>query len=234
MPRLAGANEMIEEKVSGSEPGGSDATRAASTALRLVGHRPRPGAPSASLETLFRGTMGLFATGVTVIATRMNGSVHGMTANSVTSVSLEPLLMQVAINRRSSMCSIIQRTGEFTINILNERQEDLSRYFGGAKIGPPPASLRFESDLDGAPFIHDALAAIHCRIARVVDAGDHVIVLGQVVHFHDGPPASPLVYFGGRYCSLRDLETPHALRSEPRRRAGLSRGPSRPVEGSLA
>ena len=213
MSRLAGANEMIEEKVSGSEPGGSYGTRAASTALRLAGHRPRSGAPSASLETLFRGTMGLFATGMTVIATRMNGSVHGMTANSVTSVSLEPLLMQVAINRRSSMCNIIQQAGEFVINILNERQEDLSRYFGGAKIGPPPVSLRFEADLDGAPYIHGALAAIHCRIARVVDAGDHVIVLGQVVRFHDGPPASPLVYFGGRYCSLRDTEAPGRIAS---------------------
>ena len=177
--------------------------------------------------------MGLFATGVTVIATRMNGSVHGMTANSVTSVSLEPLLMQVTINRRSSMCNIIQQAGEFTINILNERQEESSRYFGGAEIGLPPASLRFEADLNGVPFIRDALAAIHCRIARVVDAGDHVIVLGQVVHFHDGPSASPLVYFGGRYCSLRDTEAPGAPGSEPRRRAGLSRSRGRPVESSL-
>ena len=198
---------MGDEKVSGSEPGGNVETRAASTGPRLADHGPRPGAPSASLETLFRGTMGLFPTGVAVITSRMNGSVHGMTANSVTSVSLEPLLMQVAINRRSGMCNIIQQTRQFAINILNERQEDLSRYFSGAKIGPPPASLRFEPDLDGgAPYIRDTLATIHCRIAQVVDAGDHVIVLGRVVHFHDGPPAKPLVYFGGRYCSLREPE----------------------------
>src|SRR5271166_1043110 len=224
-----------EEKASGSARGRSDETRAASTVPRLPAYSPQPWAPSAPLETLFRGTMGLFPTGVAVIITRMNGSVYGMTANSVTSVSLEPLLMQVAINRRSSMCSIIQRTGEFTINILNERQEELSSYFGGAKIGPPPASLRFESyPGDGLPYIRDTLAAIHCRIARVVDAGDHVIVLGQVVHFHDGPPASPLVYFGGRYCSLRDTKAPGAPGSEPQRRADLSRGPGRPVESSLA
>ena len=234
MSRLAGASEMIEEKASGSEPGGNSETSAAPTALRLAGPRPPPGAQSASLVTLFRGTMGLFPTGVTVITTRLNGSIHGMTANSVTSVSLEPLLMQVAINRRSSMYAIIQQASEFVINILNERHEDLSRYFGGAKIGPPPASLRFEEDLDGAPYIHDALAAIHCRIERVIDGGDHVIVLGRVVHFHEGPPASPLVYFGGHYCSLRDLDASGAPGSEPRRRAGLSRGPSRPVESSLA
>ena len=234
MSRLAGANEMSEEKVSGSEPGGSGETRAISTAPRLAAHRPQPVAPPASLDTRFRQTMGLLATGVTVITTRMNGSVHGMTANSVTSVSLEPLLMLAAINRRASMCNIIQQAGEFAINILSERQEELSRHFAGAKTGLPPASLRFESDLDGAPYILDTLAAIRCRVARVLDGGDHVIVLGHVVHFHDGPPASPLLYFGGRYCSLRDLEAPHSPGSEPRRRAGLSRGLSRPVESNLA
>ena len=100
---------MIEEKASGSE---RDELRAASTALGLAGHRPQPGVPSASQGTLFRGTMGLFPTGVTVITTRLSGSDHGMTANSVTSVSLEPLLMQVAINRRSSMCNLIQQAGD--------------------------------------------------------------------------------------------------------------------------
>ncbi len=202
------------------------------TTPRLPAQSPQPVASPALLDTrLFRGTMGLLATGVTVIMTRLNGSVHGMTANSVTSVSLEPLLMQVAIDRRASMCNTIQRAGEFVINILNERQEELSRYFGGAKIGPPPASLRFESDPDdGAPYILDALATLHCRVERVFDAGDHVIVLGRVVHFHDGPPASPLVYFGDRYCSVRDLKAPGAPGSEPRRGADLSRGLGRRVE----
>ena len=102
--------------------------------------------------------MGLFATGVTVIATRMNGSVHGMTANSVTSVSLEPLLMQVTINRRSSMCNIIQQAGEFTINILNERQQDLSRYFGGAEDRPAARQPAFRGG--------SQRRAVHPRRAR--------------------------------------------------------------------
>ena len=172
------------------------------------------GLPRITRHAAFRRTMGLFATGVTVITARMNGSVHGMTANAVTSVSLDPLLVLAAINRRASMSNIIQQAGEFAINILSERQEELSRHFAGAKIRPPPASLRFEADSDdGAPYIVDTLAAIRCRVARVLDGGDHVILLGRVVHFRDGPPASPLVYFGDRYCSVRDLPAPSTANS---------------------
>jgi flavin reductase (DIM6/NTAB) family NADH-FMN oxidoreductase RutF len=132
--------------------------------------------------------MSLLATGVTVITTRINGSIHGMTASAVTSVSLDPLLMLAAIERRTTMCNIIRQAGEFAINILSERQEDLSRHFARANTRPQPASLRFESDPDdGAPYISDTLAAIRCRVELVLDGGDHVIVLGRVVHFHDGP-----------------------------------------------
>ena len=199
-----------KEKVSGDEPGGTDEMRAASTEPEP--HLPAPSlqpvAPAASPDTrAFRRTMGLFATGMTVITTRINGSVHGMTANAVTSVSLNPLLVLAAINRRTSMCNIIQQAGEFAINILSEPQEELSRHFAGAKTGPQPARLRFESYPDeGAPYILDTLAALRCRVAQVLDGGDHVILLGRVVHFRDGPPASPLVYFGDRYWTLRDPE----------------------------
>ena len=189
-----------------------DATR------RRLASQPRASQPVASLASLdtraFRRTMGLFATGVTVITARMNGSVNGMTANAVTSVSLDPLLVLAAIDRRASMSNIIQQAGEFAINILSQRQEELSRHFAGAKIRPQPASLRFESHSDdGAPYIVDTLAAIRCRVARVLDGGDHVILLGRVVHFRAGPPASPLVYFGDRYCSVRDLPAPSTANS---------------------
>ena len=211
---------MSDEMISGGEPGRSGETRAAPTVPRLPAYSPHPVAAPASLDTrAFRRTMSLLATGVTVITTRLNGSIHGMTASAVTSVSLEPLLMLAAIDRRTGMCKIIQQAGEFAINILSERQEELSRHFAGPKIRPQPASLRFKSDPDdGAPCISDALAAIRCRVARVLDGGDHIIVLGRVVHFCDGPTASPLLYFGDRYCSLRDLE----------------RGIGRPAEKTIA
>ena len=202
---------MNEEKMNGGKSGGRGETREASTVPRVPDNSPQPLDPPASLDTqAFRHTTGLLATGVTVITTRVNGSIHGMTANSVTSVSLDPLLMQVSINRHASMCNLIQQADEFAINILSEGQEDLARHFGsGARTGAQPASLHFEPHPDdGAPYIQDTLATIRCRIERLLDGGDHVIVLGRVIHFHAGPPAPPLIYFGERYRSLRDLEAP--------------------------
>lgn len=201
---------MSEEKMNGGKSGGRGETREASTVPRVPANSPHPPDPPASLDTqAFRHTMGLLTTGVTVITTRVNGSIHGMTASSVTSVSLDPLLMQVSINRHASMCNLIQQAGEFAINILSERQEDLARHFGGARTGTQPASLRFEPHPnDGPPYIQDTLATIRCQIERLLDGGDHVIVLGRVVHFHAGPPAPPLIYFGERYRSLRDPEAP--------------------------
>lgn len=212
---------------------GSGETRAMPTVPRLLAHSPQPVALPASLDTrAFRQTMGLLATGVTVITTRINGSVQGMTASAVTSVSLEPLLMLAAINRRASMCNTIQQAGEFAINILSERQQELARHFAGAKTGLSPASLRFESHpYDGAPYILDTIAAIRCRVWRVLDGGDHIIALGRVVHFHGGPRAQPLLYFGGRYCTLRDHQVPSTRGSEPRPTDNLSVGLGAPAEG---
>jgi flavin reductase (DIM6/NTAB) family NADH-FMN oxidoreductase RutF len=105
------------------------------------------------------------------------------------------------------MYRIMHQAGTFAINILSEHQGELSRHFAGAEAGPPPESLHFEPEPDnGAPFIRDTLGAIRCRIEREVDVGDHVIVLGRVVQLREAPPAPPLIYFGGHYSSLRDLE----------------------------
>lgn len=223
---------MSTAKVGDHKHGGSGATRAMPTAPRLLAHSPQPVALPASLDTrAFRQTMGLLATGVTVITTRFNDSDHGMTASAVTSVSLEPLLMLAAIHRRARMCNIIQQAGEFAINILSERQQELARHFAGAKTGLRPASLRFESyPDDGVPYILGRIAAIRCRVWRVLDGGDHIIALGRVVHFHDGPLAKPLLHFGGRYCTLRDHEAPSTLGSEPRSTDNLSLGLGAPAE----
>jgi flavin reductase (DIM6/NTAB) family NADH-FMN oxidoreductase RutF len=166
----------------------------------------KPGAQPPGARA-FRDMMGLFATGVTVVTTRVDDGIHGMTANSVAPVSLDPLLVIVSIARDARMYRVIHRAGTFAINILSEQQEALSRHFAGVDTGPPPTSLDLEWVPDGgAPFIRDALAGIHCRIEREVDVGDHVIVLGRVVELHQGAPLAPLIYFGGRYRSLREID----------------------------
>lgn len=145
----------------------------------------------------FRRTIGLFATGVTVITAQVGGVAHGMTANSVTSVSLDPLLLLVCIDRRARMCNIINEAGRFAVNILNERQEAISRHFAGRPNDQ--LDIRF-ADLAGAPTLPGALAAIACTVDRELDGGDHIIVIGKVDAFVriDGAEA-PLLYFAGRY-----------------------------------
>jgi len=173
---------------------------------QTTGSAPAGTAAPASVDTrAFRRTVGLFATGVTVVTVRVGETVHGMTANSFTSVSLNPLLVLVCVDRQARMGSLIERAGAFAVCVLSDRQEDISRYFASTKDGPPPASLRFERDEPGEPpLIHGCLATLRCRVARVLDGGDHLIVLGEVTEFRAGTGGDPLLYFGGRYRSLRE------------------------------
>ena len=93
----------------------------------------------------YRDTIGLFATGVTVVTARLGDTVHGMTANAVSSVSLDPTLLLVCVDRRARMHDLLQQAGAFVVNILAEDQEALSGHFTGrGKGGPPPPGLQFD------------------------------------------------------------------------------------------
>ena len=157
----------------------------------------------------FRRTMGLFATGVTVITTRIGDTVHGMTANSLTSVSLDPLLILVCIDRRARMGDIINEAGRFAINILSEDQELISRHFAGRPDDTLPVIF---TELDGVPILSGTLASMVCTIDRVLDGGDHIIVIGQVDSF-TRPVSSelPLLYFAGRYRGVRSENQPDPI-----------------------
>ncbi|HXF83046.1 MAG TPA: flavin reductase family protein [bacterium] len=161
------------------------------------------GAPDARA---FRRIMGRFATGVTVLGAAHDGEVHGMTANAVTSVSLQPLLILVCIARTARMMSFIERAGGFSVNILSRDQEALSRYFAGAWGAASPPEFRFVP-WEGGPRLVGALAALGCRVERLVEAGDHWIVLGRVQALHEGDPAAePLLFYGGAYRRLSPVE----------------------------
>ena len=169
---------------------------------------PAP-APAVDART-YRNTIGLFATGVTVITTRLGDTVHGMTANAVSSVSLDPTLLLVCIDRRARMHDLIREAGVFAVNILAADQEAISGHFAGRKKeGPPPASLRFDDgpigDEEGVPTIAGCVAAIRCVVEHAFDGGDHTILVGRVAGLHPGAPnARPLLFFGGRYRHLAE------------------------------
>jgi flavin reductase (DIM6/NTAB) family NADH-FMN oxidoreductase RutF len=141
--------------------------------------------------------MGLFATGVTVVSAEAGGALHGMTANSVTSVSLDPLLLLVCVDRRAHMAAAIREAGRFAVSILRDDQEAVSRRFAG-QAGPviQPAF----APLGAAHRLDDCMAAIACVTERVLDGGDHIIVIGRVEDLWQADDlGDPLLYFGGRY-----------------------------------
>src|SRR5260370_35712227 len=136
-----------------------------------------------AIETeFFRQVMGRFATGVSVVTTRRQERLAGLTVNAFCSVSLNPPLILICIDLASTTCPAIHESGVFAVNMLTEKQEELSRCFATA------SSERYEGFCQacyhvaatGAPIIDDALAFIDARVVAEYPGGDHVIFLGQV------------------------------------------------------
>lgn len=146
----------------------------------------------------FRRAMGSFMTGVTVICARDNGGVpRGITANSFTSVSLSPPLILVCIAKTSSCYSVFEKCDSFSVNILSEEQKSISAKFT-AKGVDRFAGVPIVTAATGAPLIDGSLTWLDCRPYDRVDAGDHMVLLGEVAALSLGD-GIPLGYWGGRY-----------------------------------
>jgi flavin reductase (DIM6/NTAB) family NADH-FMN oxidoreductase RutF len=145
--------------------------------------------------TEFRRTLGMFATGVTVITTLAGEQIHGMTANAFMSVSLQPPLILISVDRRARMNNLLREDVRFGVSVLEERQAALSdRFAGRPGDGVDPA---FEI-VDETPLVEGALAHIAARVVRSYWGGDHSLFLGRVeyVRYGDG---TPLLFHGGGY-----------------------------------
>jgi len=152
-----------------------------------------------------RKVLGQFATGVTVVTTRVDGAPLGMTANSFTSVSLDPPLVLFCADKRARAGMAVGTAGCFAINVLGEDQRHLSDLFAGKGTDDERAALLAESGekaVTGAPILPGALGWLDCRLDRAIDAGDHVIFLGEVVATGAGEPGEPLLYYRGSYQGL--------------------------------
>jgi len=152
----------------------------------------------------FRQTVGRFVTGVTVIAIDVDGEIRAMTANSFTSLSLDPPLVLFCLGKETKAGHHIRSAPGFSISILREDQRDLSSYFAGAwalDAAPPPFSF---TEWEGGPRLDGCMAALGCRTHAIHEGGDHWIVVGEVVATYRAEDAAePLVFFGGRYVSLQ-------------------------------
>jgi flavin reductase (DIM6/NTAB) family NADH-FMN oxidoreductase RutF len=149
---------------------------------------------------LFRATLGRFATGVTVVTTiDAKKKPHGLTVSAFASVSLEPPLVLVCIDRANGVGPTLAKTGRFIVNVLEETQEELSRRFSETPAAADPfEGVDVRIGLGGIPMLRNSLAALECRITEQREAGDHTIFLAEVEFAHLSD-AHPLLYFRGAY-----------------------------------
>lgn len=149
----------------------------------------------------FRSVMGSFPTGVAIIATEWKGELFGATINSLTSVSLEPCLLLICTNEGSVTGGAIRKRGLFSVNILGLHQSHLSAKFTRT-LKHRFDDLPIAFSPDGLPLIQGTAAQLCCRVTAVHKAGDHEIILGEVLS-GDEAVCSPLVFHKGSYGSFQ-------------------------------
>jgi flavin reductase (DIM6/NTAB) family NADH-FMN oxidoreductase RutF len=157
------------------------------------------GEEEADPAVAFRRTLGMFATGVTIITTQAGEQVHGMTANAFMSVSLRPPLVLISVDRRAKMNALLRDGVRFGVSVLAEDQRELSDRFAG-RPGERETETAFEIVHD-TPVVGGALAQLVARTARSYWGGDHSLFIGQVEYARYGGGA-PLLFHGGRYEQL--------------------------------
>lgn len=149
---------------------------------------------------VFRDVVGHFASGVTVITTSDGGALYGTTASAVSSLSMEPPMMLICLNRSSSTHDHVARAGRYAINILSVDQHDLAAHFG-RKGSDKFATVPHTMSPRGMPLIDGALASIECVVTETAVGGTHTIFLGEVREAN-ARVGEPLAYYRGRFGAL--------------------------------
>ena len=152
----------------------------------------------------FRQLFGHFATGVTVIGTAHEGLHHAMTANAITSLSLDPVLLLVCVDKTAHMHEQMPNAGRFGVSILAEDQEDLSRLFA-QHVAPEQERLQGAAYFlgpNGTPVLENCLAYIECSVVDRAEGGDHTMFVGEALHGEVLREAAPLIFYRGGYRKL--------------------------------
>jgi len=170
------------------------------SASHMNGHQVA--APLIRIAPELRETMRQFATGITVLTTG-GDSIHGMTANAFSSVSLDPPLVLCCVARTAIMHAAITTARNFAVSILGAEQEHLARYFTNRQR--PRGRAQFDTvrwrpgPHTGAPLLADSLAWLECQVLHGYDGGDHTIFVGEVLGAGSVSGRTPLLFFGGGY-----------------------------------
>ena len=146
-----------------------------------------------------RRLMSRWTTGVAVVTSSDEAGPRGATTNALTSLSLEPPLVLVALDRGSNTLRTVRASGRFCVNVLAAGQEELARRFatkasGEEKLAGVPHDLA-----QGMPVLESVLAWLVCALEQELDGGDHTILIGRPLEAGGDQDAQPLVFFGGRY-----------------------------------
>jgi len=154
----------------------------------------------------YRRVVGRYATGVTVVTTVLDGEMHALTCNSFTSVSLSPVLVLFCAEKVARFHDAVLASGTWAVSVLAREHEGASRHFAvrGRQLDAQFAGVPYaEGPLTSSPVLAGALSTMECRTVSTTDAGDHTVVLGEVLGIDvPAPDAEPLLYFEGSYRTL--------------------------------
>ncbi len=160
--------------------------------------------PSADLATDFKDALASWASGVTVVTTRAGGLLYGLTVSSFTSVSLDPPLILVCLATTNRMGEMIGQSRRFGVSILGREQEAASNYFASPGREPTEGFVEIEGQWTDyeVPIVQGALAHVVCDLHDSTEVGDHLVVVGRVIHAEAERDGEPLVYWRRRYRGL--------------------------------
>jgi flavin reductase (DIM6/NTAB) family NADH-FMN oxidoreductase RutF len=160
---------------------------------------------------VFRRVMGHFVTGVTVVTAVDGERPFGITVNALSSVSLEPALVMVALDRRRFLTPIVRAAGRYAVSILSEEQQALSDCFAGAPVEPGRDAFcgaAWHRGSTGLPLIDGAIATLECTVVETFSAGDHDLFIGRVDTLADGTHhPMPLLYYRRHYLRIEGAAT---------------------------
>jgi len=157
----------------------------------------------------FRAAMRQLTGGVSVITVGRGRDIAGMTVTSVSSLSVDPPSLIVAINRSASSWPILKRDGFFGVNILNADQIDIAERFAGkdgVKGADRFAGAEWVTRVSGVPLLVGALAAIDCEVEDIIERHSHAIVIGRALDLRLSPRSAALAYWQGQYVAIDRAE----------------------------
>lgn len=153
----------------------------------------------------FKGALGSWAAGVTIVTTKQNDLVYGITVSSFSSLSVDPLLIIVCIAKSNKLADMVVDTKKFAVSILAEGQDDISNAFSKSGRDPLPefegvTTITAET---GCPIINGSIAYLDCELHEALEGGDHIIAVGRVVAASYDPGVKPLMYFRRGYRTVK-------------------------------